>query len=318
MKCKYIFRLIQIIPFIVSSEISADAIKINYQVYTNKNVSATSKKQTGFFDCVKHDPCQIPFRADYQEYLDLKYNHKRKLIYKMDNNGYYYYTYNPKRGKDTAFDLMIRVYFNQVVIGNTIVDIGIDTATQSGQVYTTNSGSEKQNWKYLIPETPTLSPIVNGGQVFVVADHPVDGGKLYSINAKTGKLEWFFLTPGAILMYPVLYEKSIILVDDSGNIFWVDRETGLMQFKYIMEEFPVTNPILKDKILYFAGRRGHIYAIKLYDATTVWKDLSLIGDVTKMLPQNKGFLLHGANHYWLFNYINGAKQDKIDNFNSLE
>ncbi len=41
-------------------------------------------------------------------------------------------------------------------------------------------------------EAPTLSPIINGEQVLVCADHPVEGGKLYSINAKTGKLAWFF------------------------------------------------------------------------------------------------------------------------------
>ena len=119
-------------------------------------------------------------------------------------------------------------------------------------------------------------------------------------------------------MYPLLFEKFIIVLDDSGNIFWVDRESGLMRFKYIIEEFPAPNPILKDKILYLGTKRGHIYAIRLEDATTVWKDLALVGEVSEIHPHKRGIVINGGNQYWLFNYSNGANQDKITNGHSTE
>ncbi|HMV44359.1 MAG TPA: hypothetical protein PK079_11210 [Leptospiraceae bacterium] len=113
-------------------------------------------------------------------------------------------------------------------------------------------------------------------------------------------------------MYPIFFGKYIIILDDSGNLFWVDKEFGEMRHKYVMEEFPVGYPILKDNIIYFVGRRGNFYAIHLSDATTAWKDLALIGDVFKMYPDKRGIILQGNQSHWLFNYTNGNKQDKMD------
>lgn len=316
MNLKFYYRILIIILFMLSISLISDETKINYQMYVNTEKFGQMTRQTGRFDCTKFDPCQIPFREDYKDYLDLKYNHKKKLIYQMDKGGYYYLTYNPK--KANSFDLQVRVRFNQIKSENKMAEIGIDTETQSGAVYFYNAGNGNPSWKYLLAETPTLSPIVQSGQILVAADHPIEGGKLYSINAKTGKLEWFFLTPGAILMYPVFFENSIIIIDDSGNIFWINRETGLMTKKYILEEFPLPNPILKDKILYLSTKRGYIYAIKLGDGYPAWKDLALIGDVSEMHAQKRGIVLLGNNQYWLFNYTNGAKQDKITGGHSTD
>ena len=264
------------------------------------------------FNCNTDNICQIGFRKDYKEFIDLKYNHKRKLIYHLDNSGYYYFTYNPKQGKELDFDLKIRVEFFPTRSGNKIIEVGIDTETGSGQIFVKQDKADKKVWKYLFSETPTLSPIVFGDQVLVATDNSLEGGKLFSIHADTGKLNWFFLTPGAILSYPILFESFIIILDDSGNIYWLDKEKGSLKYKFTMEEFPVPNPILREKTLYLCGKRGYMYAIHLLDSRLVWKDLSLMGEVRKMDFTSKGILLMGFDSSWIFDYKNGAKQNQLD------
>ncbi len=261
------------------------------------------------FDCEKQNPCQILIRRDSEKFVDLKYYHKRKIVYHFNNGGYFYYAYNPAKDKELAFDLKVHVNFNKIIFENKIIEVTIDTETQSGQVYMTNSGSEKPNWKYLFSETPTLSPTLIGDRVLICTDNPVEGGKLHSLNSKTGKLDWFFLTPGAILSKPILFENSIIVIDDSGNIYWIDKNSGSMKYKFKMQEFPVQHPIVKDKVLYLAGRRGHLYALKLDSAQLVWQDLALAGEVKGLSALNKGFVIQSSNQYSLFSYTTGSKQD---------
>jgi hypothetical protein len=266
----------------------------------------TSAKE---FDCVNQNPCQILIRRDSEKFVDLKYYHKRKIIYHFSGGGYFYYAYNPARDKELAFDLKVSVNFNKIILENKIIEVSIEPETQSGQVYMTSSGSEKLSWRYLFSETPTLSPTLLGDRILICTDNRVEGGKLHSLNSKTGKLDWFFLTPGAILSQPIQYENSIIVIDDSGNIYWIDKNSGTMRYKFKMQEFPVHYPIVKDKVLYLAGRRGHLYALKLDSAQLVWQDLALAGEVKGLSALKKGFVIQSSNQYSLFSYTTGSKQD---------
>ncbi len=154
MKLTLIYRILLIISYFVGLQntFSQDA-RMKYQEQlearqNNEKYSQPTEKLEDRFDCVKHYLCQIPFRRDCKDYLDLKYVYKRKLIYHLDKRGYYYFTYSPAAGKSLAYDFKVRVYFNPAVSGNRIADISIDTSNQSGTVYFSMQEPSKPIWKW--------------------------------------------------------------------------------------------------------------------------------------------------------------------------
>ena len=243
--------------------------------------------------------CKFQFRLDYKQFLQLKYHYKKEIVYYSDLNGYYYFTFNPKNQK---FDLQVRVNFKPLSFEGQIFETNIDLETQTA-IYS-RAGGNKKNWTYLLPSLPTLPVVRIGNQLLICTQD----GVITSLNLVTGQRNWFFLSPGAILIQPVNYNNRIIVFDDSGNMFWLDADTGSLRHKYLLEEMPVPSPVLKNNILLVANTRGYLHAIRMSDATSTWRDHSLMGTVESINDSESGFIVHGNASSALFSYHNGSKQ----------
>lgn len=243
--------------------------------------------------------CKFQFRTDYKQFLELKYFYKREIVYFSDMLGYYYFTYNPKSHK---FDIKVRASFKPVKYEKQVFETSIDIESQSG-IISAKGGPAKIHWTFLLPALPTLPVIRSGNQLLVCTQD----GVVTSLNLNTGKQNWKFFSPGSILIQPITFNNRIIIFDDSGNIFWLDSDTGSLRHKYLLEEMPIPSPILKNNILIVANTRGYLHAIRMGDATSTWRDHSLIGTVETMNDSESGFIVHG-NSSALFSYHNGSKQ----------
>ncbi len=267
------------------------------------NISVYDKKEedSPSIDCTDAK-CSFPFRKDYREFLDLKYGHQREIHYYSDADGYYYLRFNPSARSSNRFDLKTKVSFKTLRAAGLRYTLVIDEENQSSSVVA-RTAKGKTVWTHLLSSVPTLSLMRSGNQIFVCTQE----GKITSLNLHTGKQNWFFMTPGAVLIHPAVYHHFIIIFDDSGNIFWLDKLTGSLRHKYLLEEMPVRAPILKDGILVLSTPRGYIHGIKAQDACPAWKDHSLIGRIEAVYDTENGFILEGSSIV-LFNFQTGAKQ----------
>ncbi len=271
----------------------------NINRMNNESKNALVKESQEDFSVCSVGKCKFQFRADYKEFLQLKYFFRMEILYFSDLKGYYYYTYNPKSRK---FDLQVRVGFKTVKYENQIFETNIDIETQSG-IISAKGGANKINWTYLLPSLPTLPVTRIGNQVLICTQD----GTVISLSSITGKKNWTFLSPGSILIEPILYNNRIIVFDDSGNMFWLDPDTGSLRNRYLLEEMPVPSPILRNTNLIVANSRGYLHAIRMADASASWRDHSLMGSVDSMNDSDGGFIVNGVNSA-LFSYHNGAKQ----------
>lgn len=283
---------------------SKSTINQNTNNINSESRNALIKESQEDFSVCSVAKCKFQFRADYKEFLQLKYFFRIEIVYYSDVKGYYYFTYNPKSRK---FDLQVRVGFKTVKYENQIFETNIDIETQSG-IISAKGGTNKINWTYLLPSLPTLPVTRIGNQILICTQD----GTVISLSSITGKKNWTFLSPGSILIEPILYNDRIIIFDDSGNMFWLDPDTGSLRHKYLLEEMPVPSPILRNTTLIIANSRGYLHAIKMTDASSSWRDHSLMGTVDRMNDSDGGFIVHGANSA-LFSYHNGAKQKILGN-----
>lgn len=267
------------------------------------NIPAYDKKEedSPSIDCTDAK-CSFPFRKDYREFLDLKYGHQREIHYYSDADGYYYLRFNPSARSSNRFDLKTRVSLKTLRAAGLRFTLVIDEENQSSSVVA-RTAKGKTLWTHLLSSVPTLSLLRSGNQIFVCTQE----GKITSLNLHTGKQNWFFMTPGAVLIQPAVYHHFIIIFDDSGNIFWLDKMTGSLRHKYLLEEMPVRTPILKDRILVLSTPRGYIHGIKALEGFPEWRDHSLMGSIEAMYDTEDGFVLDGSSIV-LFNFQTGAKQ----------
>jgi outer membrane protein assembly factor BamB len=271
----------------------------NINIRNSESKNTLIKESQVDFSICSVGKCKFQFRADYKEFLQLKYYFRIEIVYYSDLKGYYYYTYNPKSRK---FDLQVRVGFKTVKYENQTFETNIDIETQSG-IISAKGGANKINWTYLLPSLPTLPVTRIGNQILICTQD----GTVISLNPITGTKNWMFLSPGSILIEPMLYNDRIIVFDDSGNMFWLDPDTGSLRNRYLLEEMPVPSPVLRNNNLIVANSRGYLHAIRMADASASWRDHSLMGAVERMNDSDGGFIVHGANSA-LFSYHNGAKQ----------
>ena len=267
----------------------------NIPIYGKKEEDSPS------IDCTEAK-CSFPFRKDYKEFLQLKYDHQREIQYYSDADGYYYLRFNPSARSSNRFDLKTKVSFKTLRAAGLRYTLVIDEENQSSSVVA-RTAKGKNVWTVLLSSVPTLSLLRTGNQILVCTQE----GKITSLNLHTGKQNWFFMTPGAVLIQPAVYHHFIIIFDDSGNIFWLDKLTGSLRHKYLLEEMPVRSPILKEGILVLSTPRGYIHGIKALEAFPAWRDHSLMGTIEAMNDTENGFILEGSSIV-LFNFQTGAKQ----------
>jgi outer membrane protein assembly factor BamB len=93
-------------------------------------------------------------------------------------------------------------------------------------LYAIKIGSDEPMWKF--PQERSAgnwfwaSPIVYEGIVYAGC---LDG-KLYSIEAKTGGKLWEFDTGDPIVSSPVFMDNLLIVANEAGNVYVINRETG--------------------------------------------------------------------------------------------
>ncbi|HMV79793.1 MAG TPA: PQQ-binding-like beta-propeller repeat protein [Leptospiraceae bacterium] len=269
---------------------------------SSENIPAYDKKEDSpSIDCTDLK-CSFPFRKDYREFLQMKYDHQREIHYDSDADGYYYLRFNPSAKSSNRFDLKTRVTFKTLRAAGIRYSLLIDEENQSSSVVARKEKG-KTVWTHLLSSVPTLSPMRSGNQIFICTQD----GKITSLNMHTGIQNWFFMTPGAVLIRPAAYNHFIIIFDDSGNIFWLDKNTGSLRHKYFLEEMPVISPVLKEGILVLSTPRGYIHGIKAMEAFPAWRDHSLMGRIEALYDSDDGFVLEGSSIV-LFNFQTGAKQ----------
>lgn len=111
-------------------------------------------------------------------------------------------------------------------------------------------------WKFRLPGTKFIGfPAIKEDDLFAVAME----GEMLSLNRKQGHEKWHFKTGDPEIRFttsPVLMGPWAVAGDSEGSVYWIDQETGEIDFKKQYERNPITHIIFADGVLIICSSDG--------------------------------------------------------------
>jgi outer membrane protein assembly factor BamB len=224
------------------------------------------------------------------------------------------------------------------IVGSPVVADGVVyVGSLSGHLYAidTATGHEKWNFKSRMPIAST--PTIEHGVVYFVSS----AGALAAIDAANGQPKWVFATererrfeapnlhgyaptaqtiPDAWDMFissPVVSGGNVYFGGGDGNVYAVDADSGVLQWKYGTGDVVHASPAVANGVVYVGSFDGKFYAI---DATTGQLRWSYQAGTDASIHNQQGFQASAAvvdgvvyvgcrdAHVYAFDAANGRKK----------
>lgn len=147
-----------------------------------------------------------------------------------------------------------------VILNNNII-----VGTSNGVLYIINTSgqilkSKSFNGSIVAP------PIAFGDIIYV----PVFQDGVYAYNINQDKIEWKFSTEGMVKNMPLIDETNLYVADLNGNIYIVNRTTGV-EINHIKTSAPIEAYLnLYEKQLFYGNTAGEIGCFDVAKNTLLW------------------------------------------------
>ncbi len=145
-------------------------------------------------------------------------------------------------------------------------------------------------WRWSPPDVkyaPDGSPLVDSGKTYVAA-----GNRIFALDATSGNELWKFPLDGAkgvFRLQPIVTNKTIIDVTDSGFFYAANQADGVLKWIYQLQRVvPIGQPVGVGNLVVFKQSDNTLNALSLETGQPVWE---------KPLPIDSGIngplLVHG-------------------------
>lgn len=131
-------------------------------------------------------------------------------------------------------------------------------------IYSIDIKTGKLNQKFSIPFRKVPHQHAGSRYSFIVKDKKlyfVKEGYLLCLNTENSKVETKFKTTGK-LTAPILIDDIIYFGSTNGNLYAVNFETGIEDWKYMAGKRIFSSPSIAHGSLYFGCEDGYLYAIE--------------------------------------------------------
>ena len=138
--------------------------------------------------------------------------------------------------------------------------------SDDGNLYAINESNGSLVWKVDLNNKVKSSPTVDeyDNNVFIGSDE----GNLTCLDIRDGACKWSHSVGGKIQSTPAIKEKLITFGSNNGNVYVLNKFTGLEEFNYnpgtILFNSPITSsPVINGNSLFVAGNDGYLYSLNI-------------------------------------------------------
>jgi eukaryotic-like serine/threonine-protein kinase len=177
-----------------------------------------------------------------------------------------------------------------IVSSPAIADGVVYIGSMDGYLYAVDQSTGTEKWKFKSSMPISSSPAVAGGVLYFVSSH----GGLAAIDIATGKPKWVFPTeferkfeaknlhgyPSAtqtiadgydlFMSSPAVDNGKVYFGSGDGNIYAVDAQTGLLQWKFATKDVVHASPAVANHTVYVGSWDSYLYAIDADTGQQKW------------------------------------------------
>ena len=171
-----------------------------------------------------------------------------------------------------------------------IADGVVYIASYDTYLYALDQATGKERWKWKSRLPLASSPAVAGGTVYLVSS----GGPLVALNASDGKLKWALPAeyerkfeaknlhgyPSAAqtipdawdiwISSPAVFNGKVYFGSGDGNVYAVDAQTGLLQWKFSTKDVVHASPAIAYNTVYIGSWDSSLYALDAETGLEKW------------------------------------------------
>lgn len=177
--------------------------------------------------------------------------------------------------------------FGSPAVADGVVFIG----SADTNLYAVDQKTGQQKWKFKTAEPIASSPAAANGIVYFGS---YDGG-FYAVDAATGVRKWRFLTeyerrfeakgihgnlpkqqnmPDAYDVFtssPAVYKNRVYFGSGDGNVYAVDAQTGVLQWKFETKDVVHSSPSIANNTVYIGSWDSYLYALDADTGAEKWR-----------------------------------------------
>jgi outer membrane protein assembly factor BamB len=177
-----------------------------------------------------------------------------------------------------------------IVTSPAIADGVVYIASMSGHMYAIDQETGKEKWNFKSRMPIVSSPAIAGDALYFVSS----AGSLASLDLKTGQPRWVFPTeferkfeaknlhgyPSAAqtipdawdiwLSSPAVANGKVYFGSGDGNVYAVDAQSGLLQWKFPTKDVVHSSPAVVNNIVYIGSWDSYLYALDAETGQEKW------------------------------------------------
>lgn len=177
-----------------------------------------------------------------------------------------------------------------VVASPVIADGVVYIPSLDTYLYAIDQETGKEKWKYKSRMSIASSPAVAGGTLYFVSS----AGSLGAIDISNGQIKWVFATeferkfeakglhgyppasqtiPDAWDIYkssPAVANGKVYFGSGDGNVYAVDAQTGLLQWKFSTKDVVHASPAVVNNVVYIGSFDSGLYALDAETGQQKW------------------------------------------------
>ena len=161
-------------------------------------------------------------------------------------------------------------FISSPTISNGTIYVG---GNEGEKLYAIDANSGTLKWNFTAGDVIKSSPTVSNGLVYFGCNND----NVYAINATNGSVKWTFKQPyfAGVNSSPVI-DNGLLFITGSGTLYVIDATTGTQKWNYNVPStiFGITalsDPFVKDGVVYFGATDGYVYAFNISDGSLKWK-----------------------------------------------
>jgi len=193
-----------------------------------------------------------------QHTLMIKLNSANKECLKL-------FDFNINRGNTSlAFKVETRGEIQSTPI---ISDSSIIFGSNDGFLYSLNTETGIENWRFRTNGPITTEPIVKQDTLFFTSGD----GKCYALNSQQGDMYWKSSISESIFSSPVYSEGCLYFGSSDSSMNCIASKDGSVQWRYKTGGFIKVKPNIKFEKILFGSWDGYFYCLEADSGNLVWK-----------------------------------------------
>lgn len=178
-----------------------------------------------------------------------------KLLAMQKNDGTVTWTQDISNPKGTTdLQRMVDISADPVIHGDRVY-----AASYQGNIAALTISNGQVIWERGVPSFSGF--IVDHDLIYVAST----SGDVVALDAQSGSTYWQQNElQGRYLSKPAAMDKYVVVADDDGNIFWLDKTNGKIVARQELDKDGIeATPIVHNNIVYILGRSGELVALEV-------------------------------------------------------